>query len=491
MLCICFAVMRLMLLSYAYWPQYYNHTKANCCLTRVSCFPRPQVFDLQFASPATISRCGMVYVDSRNLGYRPYIWTWLNTRQKASEADMLRGLFEKYAVPCVDWVVEGIDGDDLVRKPKLTIPLTNLNMITQLCNLLDATIEDHPRMADAQIMEAVFIFCLVWSTGSAIVQRPDTPDRDRFDQFLKRLANMSMVDGERVAATQLPAKSLYEYCFDTHEGTWRAWKSYVNPYVPPADGAFAKIIVPTVDVVRTTWLLTTVVSANKPCLLVGESGTAKSVTIASYLASLEAATNIILNINFSSRTSSADVQRAIEDSTEKRTKDTYGPPMGKRLIMFIDDVNMPRVDKYGTQQPIALLKLFVERKGLYDRGKELSWKNMKDVQMVGAMGPPGGARNPVDPRFISLFNVFEIQFPSNDNLRTIYQAILTQHLMKLPSDDVRELMGEKLTDVTLEIYNFICDKLPPTPSRFHYVFNLRDLSRVYEGLLLSTQDKIK
>jgi dynein heavy chain len=57
--------------------------------------------------------------------------------------------------------------------------------------------------------------------------------------------------------------------------------------------------------------------------------------------------------------------------------------MGKRLIMFIDDLNMPRVDTYGTQQPIALLKLFIERKGLYDRGKELSWKNMKDVQVQG------------------------------------------------------------------------------------------------------------
>jgi dynein heavy chain len=45
--------------------------------------------------------------------------------------------------------------------------------------------------------------------------------------------------------------------------------------------------------------------------------------------------------------------------------------------------------------------------------------------------------------------------------------------------------------VTLELYNFICDKLPPTPSRFHYVFNLRDLSRLYEGLLLSTPDKCK
>ncbi len=60
--------------------------------------------------------------------------------------------------------------------------------------------------------------------------------------------------------------------------------------------------------------------AGKPCLLVGESGTAKSVTIASYLASLDAASSLTLNSNFSSRTSSLDVQRALEDATEKRTK---------------------------------------------------------------------------------------------------------------------------------------------------------------------------
>ena len=56
-----------------------------------------------------------------------------------------------------------------------------------------------------------------------------------------------------------------------------------------------------------------------------------------------------------------DLQRNIESSTEKRTKDTYGPPMGKKLITFIDDFNMPRVDTYGTQQPLALLKTFIER----------------------------------------------------------------------------------------------------------------------------------
>lgn len=45
--------------------------------------------------------------------------------------------------------------------------------------------------------------------------------------------------------------------------------------------------------------------------------------------------------------------------------------------------------------------------------------------------------------------------------------------------------------MTLNLYNYIIERLPPTPSRFHYIFNLRDLSRIYEGLTFSTIDKVK
>jgi len=81
-----------------------------------------------------------------------------------------------------------------------------------------------------------------------------------------------------------------------------------------------------------------------------------------------------------------DVQRNLEANVEKRTKDTYGPPMGKRLLVFMDDMNMPQVDEYGTQQPIALLKLLLEKGGMYDRGKELNLKNYRDIGFVAAMG---------------------------------------------------------------------------------------------------------
>jgi hypothetical protein len=93
----------------------------------------------------------MVYVDSRNLGYKPYIWRWLNTRTKPGEAEALQLLFDRIAVPAIDWVCEGMDGHDIVKKPLQRVPHTNLNMVAQLCRLLDATIIDHPKMEDPQV----------------------------------------------------------------------------------------------------------------------------------------------------------------------------------------------------------------------------------------------------------------------------------------------------------------------------------------------------
>ena len=76
---------------------------------------------------------------------------------------------------------------------------------------------------------------------------------------------------------------------------------------------------------RSTWLLKTVAGAGRPCLFVGDSGTNKSVTISAFLAGLEQSKYTSAVLGFSSRTSSMDVQRAVEDCLEKRTKANEGP----------------------------------------------------------------------------------------------------------------------------------------------------------------------
>ena len=60
----------------------------------------------------------------------------------------------------------------------------------------------------------------------------------------------------------------------------------------------------------------------------------------------------------------------------------YGPPVGKKLVIFIDDMNMPKVDTYGTQQPITLLLTLMSRGFIYDRAKDLTAKILKDLHLT-------------------------------------------------------------------------------------------------------------
>ena len=86
----------------------------------------------------------------------------------------------------------------------------------------------------------------------------------------------------------------------------------MQPYEPPADGCFASILVPTADVVRTSWLLRTAAASSRACLLVGDSGVGKTAVVARFLAQLDGRADASLGLNFSSQTSSLHLQRALE-----------------------------------------------------------------------------------------------------------------------------------------------------------------------------------
>uniref|UniRef100_A0A2K5ZE43 Dynein axonemal heavy chain 10 n=1 Tax=Mandrillus leucophaeus TaxID=9568 RepID=A0A2K5ZE43_MANLE len=446
-----------------------------------------EVGDLQYASPATVSRCGMVYVDPKNLKYRPYWEKWVNQIPNKVEQYNLNSLFEKYVPYLVDVIVEGIVDGRQTEKLKTIVPQTDLNMVTQLAKMLDALLEGE--IEDLDLLECYFLEALYCSLGASLLE----DGRTKFDEYIKRLASLSTVDTEGVWANpgELPGQlpTLYDFHFDDKRNQWVPWSKLVPEYIHAPERKFIDILVHTVDTTRSTWILEQMVKIKQPVIFVGESGTSKTATTQNFLKNLSEETNIVLMVNFSSRTTSMDIQRNLEANVEKRTKDTYGPPMGKRLLVFMDDMNMPRVDEYGTQQPIALLKLLLEKGYLYDRGKELNCKSIRDLGFIAAMGKAGGGRNEVDPRFISLFSVFNVPFPSEESLHLIYSSILKGHTSTFHESIVA--VSGKLTFCTLALYKIIVQDLPPTPSKFHYIFNLRDLSRVFNGLVLTNPERFQ
>ena len=184
---------------------------------------------------------------------------------------------------------------------------------------------------------------------------------------------------------------------------------------------------------------------------------------------------------FSAQTNANAVQDIIDSKLDKRRKGVFGPPIGSRAVVFVDDLNMPELEEYGAQPPIELVRQFFAHGGWYDRG-ELVMRLLQDVQFAAAMGPPGGGRNPITPRMLRHFNLVSVCDFDDASLTRVYGQIADWWCRRagLPSDVAGKTSN--LVKATLEIYNTIKLQLLPTPSKSHYTYNMRDLSKVWQGV---------
>ena len=101
-------------------------------------------------------------------------------------------------------------------------------------------------------------------------------------------------------------------------------------------------------------------------------------------------------MSFSAQTSANQTQDQLDDKFEKRRKGVYGPTPGKKFVIFIDDLNMPKKEEFGAQPPLELLRQWFDHKGWFDRKiKEKPFMRIEDIILIAAMGPPGGGRSPI------------------------------------------------------------------------------------------------
>lgn len=84
---------------------------------------------MQYASPATVSRAGMVFVDPKNLGYEPYWQRWINTRSHPQEKEYFNQLFANYVPGALLYILYGEIGFQQVKPLKMIVGQTALNMV--------------------------------------------------------------------------------------------------------------------------------------------------------------------------------------------------------------------------------------------------------------------------------------------------------------------------------------------------------------------------
>lgn len=160
--------------------------------------------------------------------------------------------------------------------------------------------------------------------------------------------------------------------------------------------------------------------------------------------------------------------------------------------MFVDDLSMPSPERYGAQPPIELLRQLIDHRAWYDQTeKGRPRKEVMDLDFIAAMGAAGGGRHPVTPRLLRHFNVISINHFSEAVLLRIFGILMEEHIKR--NGLLGGAAGKTLRSAvaaSVDVLLFAQRELKPTPAKSHYLFNLRDLARVTQGLQMIRQEEL-
>ncbi|KAL3319619.1 hypothetical protein Ciccas_001702 [Cichlidogyrus casuarinus] len=452
--------------------------------------------DLLQASPATVSRCGMIYLEPSALGWRPIWDSWL----KGAPASITESECGEHLTLSVNWLVDPCL-HFLRHRCKEMIQTSDTNLVVSTLGFVEMLVFEEALSEDAENnrnlkywVVAAFLFGIVWGIGGCLL--PES--RILFDQFLRSILDGNMEDhpipkslGAKLEVNFPENNLVYDYFYQLkNRGGWKHWNDLVGAQNFD-QMKIREIIVPTMDTARYKFIMDLCFNSKRPLCFIGPTGTGKSAyTQEKLIKEIDRDAYVSYFINFSAQTSANQTQFVIMSKLDRRRKGVYGPPIGKTAILFVDDLNMPAKEIYGAQPPIELLRQYLDHKHWYDL-KDTTKIHLEDLYMITAMGPPGGGRNDVTPRFMRHFHLVSMTTFNDQTMVKIFSTLVNTYMRQQEFSSEYTSAGQIIVQATLEVYKAAIGNLLPTPSKSHYVFNLRDFSRVILGICLISKENVE
>eukprot|EP00698_Gefionella_okellyi_P011837 TRINITY_DN3147_c0_g1_i1.p1 TRINITY_DN3147_c0_g1~~TRINITY_DN3147_c0_g1_i1.p1 ORF type:complete len:4003 (-),score=857.71 TRINITY_DN3147_c0_g1_i1:159-12167(-) len=440
-----------------------------------------EIRDLRFATPATVSRAGIIFVSDGRQWYS-YAMSWITTmvHLKPETRALLKELFEKYCPLALEFIL---------KQTKLIVNTMGFNMVQTLCNILTGILtvknlpEEKPeneKPIDPFLLEQFFVFAAVWGFGGGLAEKDGIDYPKKFSDWWK----------EEFKLIKFPARGdVFDVYLDPETRVFIPWRDRVPKVEFNGDVPMQSVTVPTPETTSISYFMDVLMNLGKPVMLVGNAGCGKTALVQGKLRQLnEDMQFTTVNLNY--YTDSLALQNTLEVPLEKKAGRNYGPPGAKRMVYFVDDLNMPMLDAYHTQQPLALMRQHIDYGHWYDRTK-LSHQFIRviqNTQYVAAMNPTAGSFV-VNPRLQRHFATFAVDFPSQVSLMDIYRTFLTGHLASF-TPLVQELKT-KIIEATLMLHSKVVETFRKTAINFHYEFNIRHLANVFQGILMSEPAQFK
>lgn len=148
---------------------------------------------------------------------------------------------------------------------------------------------------------------------------------------------------------------------------------------------------------------------------------------------------------------------------------------------------MPARDNYGSQGPLELVRQWLDH-GQWSDLTDTTGLELIDLLLIGSMGMPGGS-NFIPKRLSRHMFCVAVDSFEESTLMRIFSTIGEWHFAKGYPETVGRL-SKNLAAAIIEVYKGAIQCYLPTPAKSHYTFSLRDVTRVYQGIVMVPPKKL-
>ncbi|XHG04755.1 hypothetical protein AWENTII_008001 [Aspergillus wentii] len=456
-----------------------------------------EVESLKYATLATVSRCGMVWFNEDTVTPSMMITNYVESLRTKTFEDL-----DDDSAPAGQAAIKTQDSQEMLstilkhllqtdglvmnalseaKKYNHIMDFTEIrglntlfSLLNKACrNVLEYNIQHVDFPLDSEQIESYIskklLLALVWSfTGDCPLA-----DRQSFGQSVSALSTIELPPYNE--------SSLIDFDITLPKAEWTSWQSQV-PSIEINTHSITQtdVVIPTVDTVRHEDVLYSWLAEHKPLLLCGPPGSGKTMTL---FAALRKLPNMeVVGLNFSSATTPDLLIKTFEQYCEYK-KTLNGVVMspnqiGRWLVLFCDEINLPAPDHYGTQRAISFLRQLVEQNGFW-RTSDRTWVTLDRIQFVGACNPPTDAgRTPMGERFLRHSPLIMVDYPGELSLTQIYGTFNSAVLKIIPLlRGYAESLTKAMVQFYLESQTRFTAKIQP-----HYVYSPRELTRWVRGV---------
>ncbi|KAF5224191.1 hypothetical protein ECC02_002777 [Trypanosoma cruzi] len=414
-----------------------------------------ETHSLAYASPATVSRMGVILFSSKDISLECAVDSFLG-KQTSERREFLGPLIKKYVISAVEEVLE---------LGALVLPTTPLGIINScLAHVLHT------------ISEEDFVFSLMRGLCGML----HAYGAQQISITLYKLSKLSPISSKRPFDTfyDREKKHLAEFSADL--------RLDVSPETLLSTGA----VIHTTDVQRLLTTLEPLVDDPhcRPFFLVGQEACGKSIALQQCFSRYPGIK--ITVIHCCAQTTSLHLIQKLEQTctlSSTNTGHVYRPKDAERLVVILKNVNLPKPDKYGTVELHAFLLQLIMYHGFYN--SDLEWIGVEKVQFVASMNPTTSAgRYEVSPRLLASVCIVSMSYPSRASLVQIYTAYFSLLMKNAAIGDGAECNdGSGFAKFLINVFERIQRRFEGEEYA-HCLFSPRSITNCVTNLLMYAMD---